>query len=396
MTEIYDDREYSSGFEQPMQGYVDSSDVSNDYDSDESEIEISEPSQEITLPKQTSKKRRITELQRPAMASNNAGNRTRARAWCFTLNNPLITGPAFLDFLRAAPGVRAVVFQLEMGNEGGTQHYQGYIQFESPIGFKRLKDLMPQAHIEKANGTAEQNHIYCTKNETRLDGPWEFGEFKNERQRSDIYKVAVMLKNGSTTKAVMEEYPDVALRYASAISKFKRDCPPPPLERSLKVWLFIGPTGTGKTHSAVRKAFTPGGELNEECYLKNPDEWFDGYAGQDIAILDDFGGAASKLSLIWLLRLLDKYRMMVPVKGAFEWWIPTTIVVTTNIHPYLWYKIAHRMESYRALIRRFSGIRLYSGSTEFGSFTEMNSIEERNEFFMDPVKYGYSDVRTED
>ena len=50
----------------------------------------------------------------------------------------------------------------EVGKEG-TRHIQGYIRFKNPLDFKRVKEMMPKAHIEKAKGNVKQNYAYCSK-----------------------------------------------------------------------------------------------------------------------------------------------------------------------------------------------------------------------------------------
>lgn len=350
-----------------------------------SDVETIEPRQTVSSAAPSRpQKRRSPDSQRTQVASDSSGTRSRARAWCFTLNNPLISGDAFCEFLRTNERIRGFVFQLERG-ENGTSHFQGYLQFKNQCGFNAVKTLLPTAHIEKAQGTPEQNHAYCTKEDTRISGPWEVGDFLSKGSRSDLAEAAEQLMKGASIKKVMEDHPATSLRYASAIAKFKRNCPPPPMERPLEVYLFIGETGLGKTHSAIRKDFAAGGEIDEDVFIKNPDEWFDGYNGQETAILDDFAGSASKMSLVWLLRLLDKYRFNAPVKGGFEWWTPKKIVVTTNIHPYNWYQINDRLSQYRALTRRFCGVRVF---LETG-LIDLKSREEIDKFFLEPEAYGY-------
>jgi len=381
------DDDYSSGYQPPQSSSR--NDVGSflaPIDVQESDVEELETTQTIVdLSQLPSHKRRRNETPNTEVSPQRSGSRERSRGWCFTLNNPIASGESFSDFLRSAEGIRAFVFQLEKG-ASGTRHFQGYLQYASQVGFNRVKTLLQGAHIEKAQGTAEQNLQYCTKIEGRLEGPWTFGDFKSKGLPGNVTLAAEKLKNGASYQDIANEFPDVALRYASAISKFKRVCPPPPLERALQVFLFIGPTGTGKTHDAVRKDFNPEGDPNLDVYLKNPDEWFDGYMGQEVAVLDDFAGRMSRISLMTVLRMLDIYRMQVPVKGSYEWWTPHKIVVTTNIHPWNWYLIGDRMESYRALTRRFCGIRIYLTS---GTYIEKSERSEIEEFFNDPEKFGY-------
>lgn len=105
-----------------------------------------------------------------------------------------------------------------------------------------------------------------------------------------------------------------------AINKTKRRDPP------VVLW-FYGETGTGKTRTAI--------ELAEEAgcsyWLSHGEklQWFDGYTGQEYAIIDDF--RRNMCTFNFFLRLTDRYTLQVPVKGGFTNWIPKVIIITSPI-----------------------------------------------------------------
>ncbi len=99
--------------------------------------------------------------------------------------------------------------------------------------------------------------------------------------------------------------------------------------------------------------------LNQYRNLANTRRFSILYDGHKVVLLDDFAGASSHMTLTFLLRLLDRYPVMVPTKGSHTWWHPDHIYVTTNILPALWYKWENRGEHYRALARRFHKVILY-------------------------------------
>lgn len=90
---------------------------------------------------------------------------------------------------------------------------------------------------------------------------------------------------------------------------------------------FYGPTGTGKTRTAIEIAQ----ESGMNYWVSNdPDlKWFDGYNGQEYAIIDDFRRQGIKFS--WMLRLLDRYPLLVQVKGGYVRWIPLVIIITCPV-----------------------------------------------------------------
>jgi hypothetical protein len=91
----------------------------------------------------------------------------------------------------------------------------------------------------------------------------------------------------------------------------------------------------------------------DASYWKPGDfQWFDGYEGQRIVIIDDFRG---EYPLPLLLQLLDRYPMQVPVKGGFSQWCPRKVYITSNIRPWLWYTDSPT-ESRDALMRRLDNV----------------------------------------
>jgi len=90
-----------------------------------------------------------------------------------TLNNPTEFGMEYLEKIHLATKARYTCGQLEKGAEG-TQHLQFFMNFEKPTRCNVIKKIDNKLHIEvvKINNGA---HTYCMKEETRLDGPWEFG-----------------------------------------------------------------------------------------------------------------------------------------------------------------------------------------------------------------------------
>jgi hypothetical protein len=120
------------------------------------------------------------------------------------------------------------------------------------------------------------------------------------------------------------------------------------VKRSWKTKCFViwGKTGTGKTrycHDQVMSSqFWSPGDFN----------WFDGYRGQPIVIIDDYRG---EYPLQLLLKLLDRYPMQVPIKGGFANWNPRKVYITSNTRPSSWYLNADAL-SIEAMYRRFDDV----------------------------------------
>lgn len=80
--------------------------------------------------------------------------------------------------------VRRAVVQREKCPETGRLHYQGFLELVSPMRFNAIKGILrcDSAHLEKRKGTPQQAWDYCTKEDTREDGPWEYGEGRPKGQ----------------------------------------------------------------------------------------------------------------------------------------------------------------------------------------------------------------------
>lgn len=273
---------------------------------------------------------------------------TKARHALFTYNNPTHTPEDFQALLEAAERVRYAIFQLEVG-ENGTPHYQGYVEYSSPQRFSYFHNNFARCHLEKRAGTREQARDYCRKEDTRQAGPWEVGNWSSggSGSRTDLTGVVDACKTGSL-KRVAEEHPDAILRYSKGIQLLCRLHAPARADPPT-VTLLYGLTGLGKTHFVNSRW-----PIGPVTFKKAPDtRWFDGYYAQDVLLLDDFSGASSKMSLAYVLQLLDRYPFDIEIKGDTVPLLATKIFITTNIHPSNWFKWNGRKIQYPALARRF-------------------------------------------
>ena len=152
---------------------------------------------------------------------------------------------------------------------------------------------------------------------------------------------------GATLKEIAEACPASYLRYYRGITKL-RNMYREPRTWAPEVFVYWGKTGTGKT----RKAWTDGGP-ESFVYAGVPGQpaWFDPYDGEETVIFDDFSGGLFPIT--YLLRLLDRYPMWVPIKGDHVQWIPKKIFITSNYRVEDWYPTA-KEEHQLALKRRIN------------------------------------------
>lgn len=271
--------------------------------------------------------------------------RTAAKHWLFTLNNPTPAEEQYLSQHLSTQAVLYAVYQHEIGSSG-THHLQGYIEFRSVRRFRTLHELLPRAHFENRRGTREQARDYCTKLDSRVEGtqPFEFGNWTDspgQGTRSDITKVCNFLRTNAYRDAILE-YPVECARFHRYFREY-RNMVTPSRTWQTKVYLFIGPTGTGKTRTAHH--------LYPQLWTKPPGLWYDSYDAHETVLFDDFDG--TDIPFCFLLRLLDRYALWAPVKGSYVNWVPKIIIITSNHEPDEWY---HRgnPEFNAPLIRRIT------------------------------------------
>jgi len=245
----------------------------------------------------------------PLQSKEWIGNMSRAKNWCITLNNPEGQCLEFKEDI-----MQFLICGLEKG-EKGTQHLQGYVQFKSRLRLNQVKVIWPRAHLEVAKGKPSQNVTYCSKEKhVHQHGTLQQGQ----GTRNDLNELKNIIDASGSWDAIREHNYGASIRYRRALQQDIRD------QRKHRQWetkLYIhwGDTGTGKSRYCH--------ENFPNAFWKTRGEWWDGYEGQEIVIIDEFYGW---LPIGDLLRLADRYPMLVPVKGGFEKFVAKEIHITSN------------------------------------------------------------------
>lgn len=276
-----------------------------------------------------------------------------SKNWIFTLNNPTQDGDTLLDNLSTLASY--LVFQKEQASTG-TVHFQGYIQFTVRKRLAAVRKVLDRAHWEVARGSAEQNTQYCTKAESRLEGPWRFGEMTVQGQRKDIADFRDAILEGKRDLDLLEDYPNQVAKFPRFIS-FCRVAAVQHRNEKPFVSCFWGASGTGKT----RDALDAGGGADSTFIVSRPDSgrplWWDGYDPTThlSVILDDFYGW---IPWSYLLQLIDRYRFSVEIKGGKLPFNSPKIFITSNQPPEKWYKNIPN-DDMTPLLRRIDLIKQY-------------------------------------
>lgn len=206
----------------------------------------------------------------------------------------------------------------------GFRHWQFVLYFRRKVRLGRIKSIrgFERGHFELTRSKSAEE--YCNKLETSLGSKFQFGGLPFKRNScTDWSAIKALAKSGK-----IDEVPDdIYVRYYRTLVSIQADHAKP-LGMPKQVTLFVGPTGTGKSHLAWRRA-------GEDGYPKDPNSKFwCGYTNQKNVVIDEFRG---NINVSHLLRWLDKYPCIVEVKGGSRPLCCVAIWITSNIMPREWY-----------------------------------------------------------
>lgn len=245
---------------------------------------------------------------------------------CFTINNPTEDER---DALKNMPtnGASYLVYQDEIG-DNGTRHIQGYVEFTSQKRFATLKKSVAfaRAHMERRRGTAGQASEYCKKKDSAVEGTtFEFGQISKQGKRSDLDAVKKLLDDGASMQDIANEHFGSFIRYHRAFGAYRNLVKPE--IRDVEVIVLFGAPGTGKSYWAYH--------AYPDLWSKPPGQWFDTYQGEETILIDEMAG--DHIGYRTLLRMCDRYPLLVPVKGDFVYLRHTRVIICSNFHPNNWY-----------------------------------------------------------
>lgn len=267
---------------------------------------------------------------------------TRRICWTYFLkdDDSLFQLDSEIKRIRSGPHFRGMCYQLERCPSTNREHLQGYSEYTKPRRLSSLSTEYPQStHIEPARGNRSQCVEYCSKEDSRVEGPWcdeilREKKLGNQGARTDLSAIARSIASGDISKSTLAmEHPRVVLQYPRGVNELlsihslraKSQ-----LRENIRVEVIYGPAGCGKTRYAAR-------DLQQTFILdgSNSDTlWFDGYQDEPRLLLDDFYGWVRHGTL---LRLLDIYPFRCPIKGGHIYANWTTVYITSNRHPSTWY-----------------------------------------------------------
>lgn len=301
----------------------------------------------------------------PVDLSKNNGQGPKRRMWMVTYNNPTVTCKKMTEMLESNKNVKGYAFNLEKG-KCGTPHFQMYLELNEGIYYTGVKSILNNkgAHCELPKSKRDFCIKYCTKEETRVEGPFAWGTCLKldkpgeQGKRSDIAKIGqAILDEGGVSAELMEQYPGEFIRFNKQIKSFSNDiqvekmkddefekwCKRVELEEAGEEWtgqeqrhleLFVGPTNCRKT---TRAKMTCAKRKQKWFEKDGKNKWWDGYRDEKCVIIDEFMGD--------YFGSIEQFNLMTNVgcapretKGGHVTLMATHIYFTSNTLPCEWWK----------------------------------------------------------
>ncbi|MDE6260899.1 MAG: hypothetical protein K2M42_08585 [Oscillospiraceae bacterium] len=306
----------------------------------------------------------------------------QGRKWLITINNPTKKGWNHDKIKVELSKLKSIIYYCLGDERGEIYHTHIFFMADTPIRFSTIKKRFPEAHIDKAYGTAADNKNYVeksgkwsdtdkasTKVENTFEESGELPEELGQGYRSDIAEIYRQIDDGMSNAEIMAANPDAAM-HIGKMDKIRQDI----LEaryrdqwRELDVTYIFGPTATGKTRG-VMEAHGYGSVYRVTDY-KHP---FDRYAQEPILCLDEF---RSSLPISDMLDYLDGYPLALPARYANRQACYETVYILSNIDLPAQYPAvqATEPETWKAFLRRIHHVieyRTHDERIDHGSATE--------------------------
>lgn len=306
-------------------------------------------------------------------------NDKQSRKWQLTINNYIEKGfgqeqvKVILIMLKS---ITYFCMSEEVGQEG-TPHIHIFLMTLAPIRFSTLKARFPEAHIEQARGTAEQNRDYIfktgkwaddEKHGTKVEGTQEeYGELPVERQgeRVDLALLYQQIADGRTNAEIIRDNPDYILNIErlDRVRQTIREEAYRGIFRMLEVTYIWGDTNTGKTRS-VMEEFGYGEVFRVTNYDRGS---FDLYRGQEVIVFEEFRGS---FKIQDMLNYLDGYPLLLPARYFDRVACYTKVYIISNIDLMEQYRNVQyeHFGTWQAFLRRIHRVLRYYAPSQYEKY----------------------------
>lgn len=259
------------------------------------------------------------------------------------------------------------VWQEEKGDNStvtnpiGYKHIQAYVEFLQPKTFKQATEYFgTDAHIEIPKKCRAACINYCKKEDTRVSGPWEYGDVtaKNQGRRTDMEDIKERLDRGCSVSDVAADHFASWCRYRKSFDEYISAVRKPLVQGRERdgvtkphVVVVWGSPGSGKSRwaymrdpSAYRPLYRGKGESN----------FWERYRGEKCVVFDDF--TDQQLSLQEFCQLCDPYPRLLNVKFGSADLRAEEFIFTSNYDPAGWWNVPEAEEMLPQVHRRIDHV----------------------------------------
>lgn len=308
----------------------------------------------------------------------NKYNNRRSRKYQLTFNNPEKHKNCSLEAIKAIlKKWDSLIYWCICDEIAKTPHTHLYIQLKNPIYFSSVKKSFPTAHIEKAQGTAEENRMYIRK-----EGKWKDSEKGNtnlietfeeygtipktgQGRRNDLSNLYQMIKDGYSNVEILEANPDNILNLQH-IDKARLEILSDRYKSERRLNLLVtyvqGKTGYGKS----RDILDAHGDANvyRATDYKHP---FDTYSGEDVVVFEEF---RSDLKIGDMLNYTDVYPLQLPARYNNRQACYNFVYIVSNwkLEEQYHNVSIEQLETYQAFLRRIKRVRVYTAPGEYQEY----------------------------
>lgn len=314
---------------------------------------------------------------------------SKSKYYCFRVSNPrfvesddvetdMSVFPVEWDVpWRYWEDVTFVIWSWEI-SASGLSHIQGYMELYAPERFTALKRHpgLEGAHFEMRRGTQVEAINYCEKPAhpdlysaediaTHREGPFMWGEPSEQRQgKAKTERSALFvnkIKDGATDRQLAEEMPGLFLIHLNKVPTVRavfKNADRGPRRTMPIVLLLVGHPGTGKSRTAsLISDFV--GSVYRVSDARGSGLYWDGYAQQDVVIIDDMDGSRCKPG--FFKQLCDRYPFSVAPLGKpnVEFNSPLIIITSNSVIRQWWPKAMASPSELNAIKRRITHCMFY-------------------------------------